>query len=128
MTTREEVLTYCLTFSDTYQDAPFHDENWQLVRCKKNKKVFAWTYYKDNQLCVNVKVSPEWREFWRQTYEAVTPGYHQNKEHWNTIILDSTIPEEDVKRMLAESYDLVCGKEKGKGSGKRNEFESNRIC
>jgi O-6-methylguanine DNA methyltransferase len=37
----------------------------------------------------------------------VIPGWHQNKEHWNTIILDGTIPEEDIRRMIAESYDLV---------------------
>lgn len=110
MTTREEVLNYCLTLPDTYQDAPFHDENWQLVRCRKNKKAFAWTYVKDDKLCVNVKVSPEWRDFWRQTYAAVLPGYHQNKNHWNTIILDGTIPTEEIKRMIAESYDLVCAK------------------
>lgn len=108
MTTREAVLNFCLTLPDTYQDAPFHDENWQLVRCRKNKRAFAWTYVKDGKLCVNVKVSPEWRDFWRQTYAAVLPGYHQNKKHWNTIILDGTIPTEDIKRMLAESYDLVC--------------------
>ena len=110
MTTREEVLKYCLSFPDTYQDAPFHDENWQLVRYRKNKKVFVWTYFRDGKLCVNVKVNAEWRDLWRQTYAAVLPGYHQNKEHWNTIILDGTIPEEDVKRMIAESYDLICGR------------------
>ena len=40
-------------------------------------------------------------------YEAVTAGYHQNKEHWNTLILDGSIPDKDIKRMIAESYDLV---------------------
>ena len=110
LTTREEVLKYCLSFPDTYQDAPFHDENWQLVRYRKNKKAFAWTYFRDGKLCINVKVNPEWRDLWRQTYAAVRPGYHQNKEHWNTIILDGTIPVEEVKRMIAESYDLICGR------------------
>ena len=38
----------------------------------------------------------------------MVPGYHQNKEHWNTIILDVTIPDKDIKRMIGESYDLVC--------------------
>ena len=52
-------------------------------------------------------MNPEWRDFWRSAYESVTAGYHQNKEHWNTIILDGTIPEEEIKRMIAESYDLV---------------------
>ncbi|MBQ2258186.1 MAG: methylated-DNA--[Lachnospiraceae bacterium] len=45
--------------------------------------------------------------FWRATYASVVPGYHQNKEHWNTIILDGSIPDEGIRRMIAESYDLV---------------------
>ena len=107
---REEALRYGLSFPDTYIDAPFHDENWQLVRIRKNKKVFLWTYEKDGHICINIKVNPEWRDFWRSTYEAVLPGYHQNKEHWNTVILDGTIPENEIRRMLAESYDLVIKK------------------
>jgi len=52
-------------------------------------------------------VRPEWRDFWRDAYASVLPGYHQNKEHWNTIILDGTIPDKDVKQMIAESYDII---------------------
>ena len=107
MKSREEALAYGLSFPMTYQDAPFHDPNWQLVRVKGSKKAFLWTYEKDGVLHLNVKADPEWRDFWRNTYAAVIPGYHQNKEHWNTIILDGTIPDEDVKWMIAESYDLV---------------------
>ena len=107
MTTREEALQYGLSFPDTYQEAPFHDPNWQLVRVKKSKKAFLWTYEREGMICLNVKVNPEWREFWRQAYEAVQPGYHQNKEHWNTILLNGTIPDKEIRRMIAESYDLV---------------------
>ncbi|MDY2790179.1 MAG: methylated-DNA--[protein]-cysteine S-methyltransferase [Lachnospiraceae bacterium] len=107
MTTSEEALQYGLSFPDTYQEAPFHDPNWQLVRVKKSKKAFLWTYEREGMICLNVKVDPEWREFWRQAYEAVQPGYHQNKEHWNTILLNGTIPDKEIRRMIAESYDLV---------------------
>ncbi len=107
MTTREEVLKYGLTFDDTYQEAPFHDANWQLIRVIGSKKAFLWTYERDGYININVKVSPETRELWRAAYEAVVPAYHQNKEHWNTIILDGSIPEKDIKMMIAESYDLV---------------------
>ncbi|MGN0319313.1 MAG: methylated-DNA--[protein]-cysteine S-methyltransferase [Lachnospira sp.] len=107
MRTREEALAYGLSFPDTYQEAPFHDENWQLVRVKESEKAFLWTYERDGYINLNVKVSPEWRDFWRNAFHSVVPGWHQNKEHWNTIILDGTVPQEDIKRMIAESYALV---------------------
>lgn len=114
MTKRDEVIAYGLTLPDTYTNAPFHDENWVLLRYRKNKKAFAWTYERNGYMCVNVKVDPEWRDFWRNAYAAVQPGYHQNKEHWNTLILDGSIPEQEVKRMIEESYDLVAGTKKKK--------------
>lgn len=107
MKTRQEVLKYGLSFPDTYQDAPFHDDNWQLVRIRGSKKAFLWTYERDDYLNLNVKVNSEWRDFWRSAYKSVIPGWHQNKEHWNTIILDGSIPEKDIKRMIFESYNLV---------------------
>ena len=107
MKTRNEAMAYGLSFPNTYTEAPFHDPNWDLVRVKGSKKAFLWIYEKDGLINLNVKVSPEWRDFYRQIYEAVIPGYHQNKEHWNTIILDGSIPDEDIKRMIAESYDIV---------------------
>lgn len=107
MRTREEALRYGLSLPDTYQDAPFHDDNWQLVRVKGSGKAFLWTYERNGFINLNVKVSPEWRDLWRDIYEAVVPGWHQNKENWNTIILDGSVPTDEIKRMIAESYDLV---------------------
>lgn len=107
METREEALAYGLSFPDTYMEAPFHDLNWQLVRVKGSKKAFLWIYERNGFINLNVKVNPEWRDFWRSTYKSVTAGYHQNKEHWNTIILDGTIPDDDIRRMIAESYDQI---------------------
>ena len=102
MRTREEVLAYGLTFNEVYTDTPFKDDNWVLLRFRGNKKAFAWTYERGGHMCINVKVDPQWRDFWREMYPAVIPGYHQNKEHWNTIILDGTIPEDEIKRMIAK--------------------------
>lgn len=107
METREEALAYGLSFPDTYQQAPFHDPNWQLVRVKGSKKVFLWTYVRDGYVNLNVKVDPEWRDFFRNAYESVIPGWHQNKEHWNTIILDGSVPDREIRRMIAESYAIV---------------------
>ena len=107
MKTSEEALTYGMSFPDTYREAPFHDPNWQLVRVKKSKKAFLWTYEKDGYINLNLKVDPQWRDLWRKTYKSVLPAYHQNKEHWNTVVLDGSIPDDVIKRMIAESYDLV---------------------
>ena len=109
MKTREEILKYALTFPDTYQDTPFHDPHWVLVRYRKNKRAFAWTYERNGHIWVNVKVDPEWRDFWRDAYPSVVPAYHQNKEHWNSLILDGTIPKKVIKQMIAESYALITG-------------------
>ena len=100
MTAREEVLAYALSFADVYTERPFRDQNWQLVRIKGSKKTFLWIYDRGGYLNLNVKVAPEWRDFWRNTYPAVVAGYHQNKMHWNTIILDGTIPEEKRNHYL----------------------------
>lgn len=105
--TREEALEYGLSFKDTYQEAPFHDDNWQLVRVKGSRKAFLWTYERNGYINLNVKADPGWRDFWRSTYKSVIAGWHQNKDHWNTIILDGTIPDKDIKRMIKESYELI---------------------
>ena len=107
MITREEAISYGLTFPDTYMEMPFRDKNWHLIRVKGSKKAFLWVYEREGCINLNVKVSPEWRDFWRKAFKSVIAGWHQNKEHWNTIILDGSIPEKDIKTMIAESYNLI---------------------
>lgn len=107
MRTREESLAFALSFPDTYQDAPFRDDNWQLVRVKGSRKAFLWTYERNGYMNLNVKVDPEWRDYWRDAFASVVPGWHQNREHWNTIILDGSVPDDAVREMIAESYRLV---------------------
>ena len=63
MKTREEILAYGLSFPDTYQEAPFHDQNWQLVRIRESKKAFLWTYMREGFL--NLK---------KQTHSGETSG------------------------------------------------------
>ena len=107
MKTREEALTFGLSFPDTYEDAPFKDTNWQLVRVKGSKSAFLWIYERNGLVNLNVKVSEAWRDFWRDTYASVLPGWHMNREHWNTILLDGSVPDADIKRMIAESYAII---------------------
>ena len=74
MITREEVLKFGLSFDNVYEERPFRDQNWQVVRAKENKKIFLWIYDRNGYVNLNVKVDPQWRDFWRSTYEAVTAG------------------------------------------------------
>lgn len=107
MRTREEAIAYCKTFPNVYEDYPFHDGNWTLIRHKKNKKCFAMIYEKEGAIWINVKAAQGWIDVWRNAFPAVIPAFHMNKEHWNSIILDGTIPVQDIERMIAESYDLT---------------------
>lgn len=112
MKERKEAIAACLTYKDVYEDYPFQDKNWCVIRHKSNNKVFAWIFDKDGYVWINVKTDPEWRDVFRQTFSSVIPAYHLNKEHWNSIILDETVPEKDIKRMISESYDLTAPKKK----------------
>lgn len=116
MTERKEAIAFCLTLSAVYEDYPFHDPNWCVMRHRDSRKVFAWIFNKDGHVWINVKCDPQWRDFWRKTFSSVIPAYHLNKEHWNSIILDGTVPEKEIRRMILESYDLTAsGKKREKG-------------
>lgn len=112
MKEKKEAIAYCLSYEAVYEDYPFHDPNWCVIRHKENGKVFAWIFDKDGYVWINVKCDPEWRDFWRSAYASVVPAYHLNKTYWNSMILDGSIPEKDIKRMIGESYDLTKGKKR----------------
>lgn len=107
MKTRNDAIDYCLTFVGVYEDYPFDDPNWTVMRHKGNKKVFAWIFERNGHIWINIKGHPEWNEFWRQTFDSVVPAYHLNKTHWNSVILDGTVPDENIKAMITESYNLT---------------------
>ncbi len=97
---------------DTFEDYPFRDNNWTVIRCRKNNKIFAWIFEREEHIWINLKVDLEWRDFWRNSFSSIQPGYHLNKEHWSSIIMDGTVPEDTVKQLIGESYDLVKPKKK----------------
>ena len=74
---------------------------------RENKKAFLWVYERNGYINMNLKADAGWRDLWRGTYTAVQPAYHQNKEHWNTVVLDGSVPDEVLEDMIAESYRLV---------------------
>ena len=107
MKTRKEAIDFCNSMNSVIEDYPFHESNWALMRHRENKKTFACIYEREGNVWINVKCDPEWRDFFRATFSSVIPAYHMNKTHWNSIILDGTIPKKEIQRMILESYDLT---------------------
>jgi len=116
--TKQEIIEYCLTFPAAYEDYPFDSMgepgSFTVMRHKTNKKSFAMIYERLGKLCVNLKCDPFEADFLRQVFEDVTPGWHMNKTHWNTVTLGGDVPEDEIKRMIARSYDLIKPKVRAK--------------
>ena len=100
----ETLKEYALAKRATTQDFPFDNET--LVIRVKNK-IIALIPLNAVPQRVNLKCDPAWAEILRQTYTAITPGYHMNKRHWNTIIFDGTISDEEILEMVDHAYDQV---------------------
>jgi predicted DNA-binding protein (MmcQ/YjbR family) len=105
--TRQEAIAFCLTLGNTYEDYPFRDPNWTVMRHRANRKVFAWIFERNGQIWINLKGGEGFLELWRQMYSSVLPAYHLNKAHWNSVILDGTVPEEEIQEMIGQSYALT---------------------
>ena len=105
--TKQELIDYCLTYPATYEDYPF-DETTALIRHSGNKKMFALVDYLYGRLQITLKCDPFKADFLRQVYKNITPGYHMNKSHWNTVYLDEDdIPVDLLYEMIQHSYDLT---------------------
>ena len=116
--TRQELIDLCLAYPGSYEDYPFDGHtnpggggtSWTVLRHRGNRKCFALIFERDG-LCVNLKCEPMRADFLRGALPGVSPGYHMNKTHWNTVRPDLVSPE-DLEAMLAESYALTKPKAK----------------
>ena len=73
-------------------------------------KIFALSQLAQRPLRVSLKCEPVLAEQLREAHAAVLPGYHLNKRHWNTVVIDGSLPEQVIKDMIEDSYDLVVSK------------------
>jgi predicted DNA-binding protein (MmcQ/YjbR family) len=97
----------CLSFPGAYEDFPFGPETSVF---KVEGKLFAITALRSAPLKVSLKCEPELAEQLRGSYpDAVTPGYHLNKRHWNTVVCDgaTAVSDEMLRDMVEDSYDLI---------------------
>ncbi len=101
----ETLRAYCLKKEGKVTEA-FPFDEYVLV-FKVNGKIFILIMTDAHPLSVNLKCDPERAIELRERYAAVTPGYHMNKKHWNTVLLDGTIPSHEVFAMIDHSFDLI---------------------
>jgi predicted DNA-binding protein (MmcQ/YjbR family) len=98
---------YCLSFTGAEETFPFGPETSVF---KVGGKMFALSQLDAEPLRVSLKCEPQLAEALRGAHAAVLPGYHLNKRHWNTVIIDGSLPDDDVRDMVEDSYDLVVSK------------------
>lgn len=100
----KKLYLYSLTKNGALEDYPFGPD---VIVMKVVGKMFALMAHRSGQDYISLKCDPNYAEILRQKYESITPGYHLNKRHWNTVQLDGSIPEEEVREFIDHSYDLV---------------------
>lgn len=106
----EDFRKYCLSFRGVHEKMPFdkatseYDRNL-LVFCVAGKW-FCFVNIDVFDFC-NLKCRPEQTEDLRDKYEGIRPGYHMNKRHWISVYFDSDVPDETIKELVKQSYDIV---------------------
>ena len=104
MFTRDALRSYCLSMTGAYEEFPFGPD---AAVYKVKSKMFALIPVDSDPLSINLKCDPIEAIILRQNYEAVQPGYHMNKKHWNTVRIDGEIDDERIQEMVEDSYILV---------------------
>jgi predicted DNA-binding protein (MmcQ/YjbR family) len=99
-----EFCEYCLAKPRVTEGTPFGET---VLVFKIGGKMFALASLDELPTTVNLKCDPDWALDLRDRYEQVTPGYHMNKRHWNTVEIEGGIPDAELRKMIDHSYDLV---------------------
>ena len=102
----EILREYCISKRDVTDGFPFGDDTLVF---KTRGRIFALVNL-EGDLTVNLKCDPGLAIELRERYSSVTPGYHMNKKHWNTVYIDGSVPDKEVLSWIDHSYDLVLNK------------------
>ncbi len=105
----EEIREYTLSLVNVTEGFPFGEDTLVF---KTNNKIFLLLSLSAVPLQFNVKCNPEYAIELREKYSCILPGYHMNKKHWNTIIVDGTLSAHQLKQFIKDSYVLVAKKQK----------------
>ena len=98
---------YFLSLPEAWLDFPFGDDVYVF---KVRNKMFGTLGWEHGLARINLKCDPEQALMLRDVFDAVLPGYHMNKAHWNTVLLDGSIPTGEIERMIDHSFALVVKK------------------
>jgi predicted DNA-binding protein (MmcQ/YjbR family) len=101
---RDQVMAACAAKPGSVEYYPFGDG---VAVYKVAGKMFALVPVDEEPASVSLKCDPDFAESLRERYAGITPGYHLNKRHWNTVTLDGSVPDDEVQELLDQSYDLV---------------------
>ncbi|HEY5471103.1 MAG TPA: MmcQ/YjbR family DNA-binding protein [Bacteroidales bacterium] len=101
----ETLREYCISKKGADESFPFGEDTLVF---KVTGKIFALVNI-DGDLSINLKCDPAFAIELRERYSSVTPGYHMNKKHWNTILLDGSVPNKEIQTWIDHSYELVKG-------------------
>ena len=104
MLDRNTLRDYCLSLTEAYEDFPFGED---VAVLKVRDKMFALIPVDTSPISISLKADPQEAILQRQRYQAVTAGYHLNKNHWNTVIVDGEIDDKQILEMIEDSYQLV---------------------
>ena len=100
----ETIREYCLAKSNVEEGFPFGESTLVF---KVGGKIFLLLGLDAVPLQFNAKCDPDHALELREQYACIIPGYHMNKKHWNTVIVDGTLSDKQLKALIDESYDLV---------------------
>ena len=100
----EQIREHCLKRKGITEEFPFDEETLVF---KVAGKIFLLASLESIPLQINIKCEPEKAVEFREKYDSVIPGYHMNKKHWNTIIINGTVPAMNVFEWIDDSYTLV---------------------
>jgi predicted DNA-binding protein (MmcQ/YjbR family) len=99
-----DVIAYCKTKDGATEEHPFRTDT---LAFKVNGKNFALMPHDGKDGRLTVKCDPERAIMLREAHAEITPGYHMNKQHWNTLDLNGSLPDDLVQELIDHSYDLV---------------------
>lgn len=105
----EDIRTYCLSKPEVEESLPFGPD---VLVFKSRGKIFLLLPLDTENIQFNVKSDPDLAVELRENFDCVIPGYHMNKKHWNTVIVDGSVKSSTLKEWIDHSYELVRGKKK----------------